>query len=307
MTCWRCCRTMQKRRSSPIRSRRSPPSRGRPAQLPRALSATFDASSSLDPNGSIASYAWDFGDGSTGSGASVSHTFAQDGTFTVRVTVTDSDGLTDSATFVLNVTNVAPVVGTVPNATLNVGATYTASGTFTDPGADAWTATVRWGDGSAPEVVPLSGHSFSLTHIYTAGGSYTVAIEIADDDTSVSSTHTVTVEVPAPDSGLAAALPIINNLIATGKIPRGVGFLWKAEVIAAQVLIGRGNEGAAVQVLKAEVAQIDALVHCRVVRAVDVAPLRKVLVDAIASLEGATGAAIVEFVAIAALGSGPVS
>lgn len=51
--------------------------------------------------------------------------------------------------------------------------------------------------------------------------------------------------------------------------------LWKAEVIAAQVFIGRGNERAAVQVFKAEVAQIDALVRCRVVKAVDVAPLRK--------------------------------
>jgi len=262
---------------------------GPAGSIAEGTSATFDASSSLDPNGPIASYAWDFGDGSTGSGVSVSHIFAQDGAFTVRVTVTDNDGLTDSATFVLNVTNVAPVVGTVPNATLNVGATYTASGTFTDPGADAWTATVHWGDGSAAEVVPLSGHSFSLTHIYTAGGTYTVAIDIADDDTSVSSTHTVTVEVPVPESGLAAALPIIDNLIATGKIPRGIGFLWKAEVIAAQVLIGRGNEAAAVRVLEAEVAQIDALARCRVVRAIDVAPLRKVLVDAIASLEGVQG------------------
>ena len=112
---------------------------------------------------------------------------------------------------------------------------------------------------------------------------------IADDDTSVSSTHTVTVDVPVPESGLAAALPIIDNLIATGKIPRGIGFLWKAEVIAAQVFIGRGNEEAAVRVLRAEVAQIDALARCRVVRAIDVAPLRKVLVDAIASLEGVQG------------------
>jgi hypothetical protein len=252
--------------------------------IAEGASATFDASSSLDPNGTIASYAWDFGDGSTGSGASVVHAFTQDGAFTVRVTVTDNDGLTDSATFTLNVTNVAPVVGAVPNATLNVGATYTASGTFADPGADAWTATVRWGDGSAPEVVPLTGRSFSLTHIYTAGGTYSVTIDIADDDSSASSGHTVTVQVPAPQSGLADALPLIDGLIRTGKVPRAIGILWKAEVIAAQVLIGRGNERAAVQLLKAEVAQIDALARCRVVKAKDVAPLRQVLVDAIAAL-----------------------
>jgi len=249
-------------------------------------SATFDASGSLDPNGTIASYAWDFGDGSTGSGVSVSHTFAQDGAFNVHVTVTDNDGLTDTATFTINVTNVAPVIGSVPNGSLNVGATYNVTGSFTDPGADAWTATVHWGDGSAAEVVPLSGRSFSLTHIYTAAGTYTVSIDIADDDASATSTHSVTVEQPAPESGLADALPIIDRLIATKKIPRAVGILWKAEVIAAQVLIGRGNEPAAIQVLQAEVAQIDLLVRCRVVKAVEVAPLRKVLTDAIASLKG---------------------
>ena len=185
----------------------------------------------------------------------------------------------------MTVTNVAPVVGGVPDATLNVGATYTAVGSFTDPGADAWTATVNWGDGSAPEVVALSGHSFSLTHIYTAGGTYTVSIDIADDDASAASTHTVTVEQPAPQSGLADALPLIDELIATRKIPRSIGILWKAEVIAAQVLIGRGNTPAAIQVLRAEVSQIDLLVRCRVVKAADVAPLRKVLTDAIASLQ----------------------
>jgi DNA/RNA endonuclease G (NUC1) len=249
-------------------------------------SATFDASGSLDPNGTIASYAWDFGDGNTGSGVSVSHTFAQDGAFTVRVTVTDNDGLTDTATFNISVTNVAPVIGAVPNGSLQVGATYNVTGSFTDPGADAWTATVHWGDGSAAEVVPLSGRNFSLTHIYTAAGTYSVSIDIADDDASATSTHSVTVEQPAPQSGLADALPIIDQLIATKKIPRAVGILWKAEVIAAQVLIGRGNTPAAIQVLKAEVQQIDLLVRCRVVKAVDVAPLRKVLTDAIASLKG---------------------
>ncbi len=249
-------------------------------------SATFDAAGSVDPNGTIASYAWDFGDGSTGSGVSVSHTFAQDGVFTVRVTVTDNDGLSDSATFTVNVTNVAPVVGAVPNATVNLGATYTATGSFSDPGADAWTATVNWGDGSAPEVVPLGGRSFSLTHIYTAGGTYTVTVDIADDDTSASATHTVTVENPAPDTDLASALPLINQLVATGKMPRSVGFLLKAEVIAAQVLIGRGNEAGAIRVLESAVRQLDLLVRCRVVKAADVAPLRQIFVDTIEDLGG---------------------
>ncbi|MET0937105.1 MAG: DNA/RNA non-specific endonuclease, partial [Luteibacter sp.] len=46
--------------------------------------AAFSAAASLDPNGTVASYAWDFGDGSSGSGVNVTHTFVQDGAFTVR-------------------------------------------------------------------------------------------------------------------------------------------------------------------------------------------------------------------------------
>jgi DNA/RNA endonuclease G (NUC1) len=245
-------------------------------------SATFSASGSLDPNGTLVSYAWDFGDGLTGSGVSVAHTYAQDGAFTVRLTVTDNDGLFTSKTFVVTVTNVAPVVGAVPDATLNVGATYTAAGSFVDPGADVWTATVSWGDGSAPEVVGLSGRSFSLTHIYTAAGSYTVVIDIADDDASGSTTHTVTVAQPAP--GLAAALPLLDQLIATGKMPQLFGVILKSEVITAQILIGRGNTPVAIQLLRGIVEQIDLLVHCRVVKAADVAPLRSLLVQVIDSL-----------------------
>ena len=68
----------------------------------------------------------------------------------VRLTVTDNDGLTDTATLTVTVANVAPVMAPIAAASLFAGGTYTASGTFTDPGADSWTATVDWGDGSAP-------------------------------------------------------------------------------------------------------------------------------------------------------------
>jgi DNA/RNA endonuclease G (NUC1) len=245
-------------------------------------SATFSASGSVDPNGLVVGYAWDFGDGATGSGVSVTHTFAQDGAFTVHLTVTDNDGLTGSKTFVVNVRNVAPIVGAVANGTANAGATYVATGSFVDPGADTWTATVNWGDSSAPQVVPLSGRSFSLSHVYTAGGTYTVRIDIADDDTSTSATHTVTVAQPLP--GLAAALPLIDQLVASGKMTRAVGLVFKGEILAAQALIGRGNKPAATALLGATVAEIDLLVRLRVLKATDVAPLRSLLLQAIGSL-----------------------
>jgi DNA/RNA endonuclease G (NUC1) len=240
--------------------------------------ATFSlsAAGSQDPNGSITDYTWDFGDGVAGSGVSVTHAYAQDGSYTVRLTLTDNDGLVDTATFTVTVANVAPVVGAVPDGSLNVGATYAVNGTFTDPGADAWTATVVWGDGSAPEVVPLSGRSFSLTHVYTAAGSYPVSISIADDDTATDTTHTVTVNEPAP--GLAAALPLIDDLVARGKISRSIGVLLKAQIIAAQVLIGRGNESGARVVINSLLFQLDLLTRCGRVSASDLAPLRAILV-----------------------------
>jgi len=57
---------------------------------------TFDASASTD-DGTIVAYAWDFGDGTTGSGVVVTHRYASNGTFAVTLTVTDNGGLDGTA------------------------------------------------------------------------------------------------------------------------------------------------------------------------------------------------------------------
>jgi PKD repeat protein len=59
------------------------------------LDVLFDATASSDPDGSIISYSWDFGDGSAlGSGASIGHQYAETGNYQVRLTLTDNLGAT---------------------------------------------------------------------------------------------------------------------------------------------------------------------------------------------------------------------
>ncbi|WP_255557301.1 PKD domain-containing protein [Paeniglutamicibacter sp. Y32M11] len=71
------------------------------------MSCSFDASASADGDGTVAQSAWDFGDGSTGSGTTVQHSFAAAGTYPVRLTVTDNDGATGTLLRSITVTAAA--------------------------------------------------------------------------------------------------------------------------------------------------------------------------------------------------------
>ena len=244
----------------------------------------FNAAASVDPNGAVVSFAWDFGDGTTASGVNASHVFAQDGVHAVTVTVTDTDGLTDTATLFVTVSNVAPVLGNIPDGTLQAGDTYTVTGQFSDPGADAWIVMVNWGDGSAPSQALVSGHDFSLVHVYENPGSYLVSVAVADDDTSAAATHAVTVTGAASSMDLTPALGLIDQLVAARKISRDVGSLMKSQVRVAQELVNQDKRYAARVLLNAVVVQVDLLVRFRQITAADAAPLRNFLQLAIAEL-----------------------
>ncbi len=68
------------------------------------LTASFDASGSSDPEGATLAYAWDFGDGTFGTGMTPSHTFTAAGDYTARLTVTDDQTASNSVTHVVTVT-----------------------------------------------------------------------------------------------------------------------------------------------------------------------------------------------------------
>ena len=73
--------------------------------------ASFNGSGSSDPDGTIASYAWNFGDGTSGSGVSVTHAYQAAGTYTASLTVTDNSGATATDSVVVTVTDAPPATG----------------------------------------------------------------------------------------------------------------------------------------------------------------------------------------------------
>jgi len=89
------------------------------------LAVNFNASASSDPDGSITSYAWSFGDGGTSSGVTASHTYNSAGAYTAQLTVTDDDGGIDSTSIVIVVmTVVEPPTGTEIGGTIGTDAIW---------------------------------------------------------------------------------------------------------------------------------------------------------------------------------------
>lgn len=139
------------------------------------LSCSFDGSASMDPDGSITSYAWDFGDGATGSTATASHTFASAGTFTVTLTVTDNAGATDSATRQLSLGTAAVLASDAFDRTVSNGlGSADVGGPWSTTGSSS-AYSVSGGDGririSAPAVgnnAYLGSVSSSATDLYLA-------------------------------------------------------------------------------------------------------------------------------------------
>jgi hypothetical protein len=120
-----------------------------------------------------------------------SHRYAESGEYTVIVTVVDADTRSAEASFDVTVGNVAPVVNAPAAQTARAGVSKNIRlGSLVDPGAEgSWTATVDWGDGTAPTTLTVTGTGSLGTqpHTYAVAGSYNVTVTVTDSDGGVGS------------------------------------------------------------------------------------------------------------------------
>jgi DNA/RNA endonuclease G (NUC1) len=238
-------------------------------------SVGMNAAASTDPDGDALTFEWSFGDGQSASGASVVHTFAQDGTYNVRLIVTDTRGLADTVFTTATVSNIAPAIAAFNGASLLPGERYTAAGSFTDPGVDPWSATVDYGDGAGAKPLTLNGKSFALSKTYNRPGTYTVTVRVSDDDGTSTATQTVFVLTGA--QVVRNAITVVDQLVAEGKLTAATGHALKVilEQVARQ--FERGNAKVTAQQLQAFLNHLDAQVRARRIRAEDAAVIRSLI------------------------------
>jgi PKD repeat protein len=149
------------------------------------LTVTFNASASRDPDGTILGYQWNFGDGTTvlnTTSATVTHVFANSGTFMVNLIVLDSQG-TVSSVVSQNIT-IAPIplVNQAPTARFtaaNVDTTAAVNATIsTDP--DGTITSYAWNFGEPTSSINTATGN-SATHVYGRTGSFVVTLTVTDN------------------------------------------------------------------------------------------------------------------------------
>ena len=157
----------------------------------------FDGSGSYGEADESLTYSWDFGDGSTGEGPAVSHTYSSGGSYKVVLTVDDGKGTkcsvaVDSAWVTVNTAPSADIAS-VDTVCTGEKVSFDASGT-NDGDGDKLTYNWDFGDGTVVE-----GGS-SASHSYGQGGDYVVRVEVNDNKGTVCSVDvsTISVKVNAP-------------------------------------------------------------------------------------------------------------
>ncbi len=161
------------------------------------LVVQFNGAGSSDADGSIVSYSWNFGDGTSATGLAVSHTYSVAGTYTATLTVTDNTGLTSSTSLTIQAQAPAMVAMHVQSIALTVlrqtlGNSVRATVKVVDPSGQPVSGAVVSGSfnsivsGSGTATTDSSGHAiltsrrvkksgtvaFTVTNVGKAGYAY---------------------------------------------------------------------------------------------------------------------------------------
>ena len=156
------------------------------------LTLSVDGSASIDRDGSVVGYAWDFGDGTTSSGAVTTHTFPRAGTYSVALTVTDDNGATNR--LVRSVSAVAPNVAPEARFITSANSLTVSADAAGSTDSDGTITSYAWafGDGATATGVTAS-------HPYATSGTYTITLTVTDDDGATNvTTNAITVTAAAP-------------------------------------------------------------------------------------------------------------
>ena len=199
--------------------------------------ASLDASESFDTDGTVVQYDWDFDNDGTfdliDGGPTPDHDFGAFGTFIVAVRVTDDDGLTDTAEIsvtLVDAENEPPVADVVPdpaNGDAPLDVTWDASGS-TD--SDGTIVQYDWDMDNDGTFEVIDGGVTQAAN-YAGGGSYTVGVQVTDDD-GATDTATATCEVNEPPmADLVGDYEAVSE--ATGKavsatLPESWNITWDA-------------------------------------------------------------------------------
>ncbi|OLE74499.1 hypothetical protein AUG19_08475 [archaeon 13_1_20CM_2_54_9] len=154
--------------------------------------ASFDASHSYDPDHDPISYQWQFGDGSSDTGVSSSHTYISSGIYNVMLIVSDLNGGTTSSSKSITIgtpSNQPPIptfTFTPTNPSTGQAVTFDATASR-DPDGTITNYAWNFGDGQ-------TGTGITTAHGYNSAGIYNVALNVIDNGGATGSvTHTITV------------------------------------------------------------------------------------------------------------------
>ena len=203
------------------------------------LNCSFDGTGSSDPDGTVASYAWNFGDGSTGTGPTPTHGYAAAGTYTYTLTVTDNQGVTST-----------PVQGTVTVTTPANAISFTATAhNYVTSGTSASVTTPNAVSAGDTELLYVTTSNSTANAINTPPGwtpvttqssapLQTAVFEKTASATDAGSTVTATVAGAGP---IAIQLVDYSNVGASAPVTAGASDSNTATHTAPAVAVANGG------------------------------------------------------------------